>query len=66
MKSILKNAKVKKANLTKEVLNNNKKTYSCLALELLPERLYIEGYRTVLDKFARAVCAIDLIYDSSV
>ena len=58
MKSILKNSKAKIANLMKEVLNNDRKTY--LVLELSPKRLYIEGCRIVLSKFVKAVYTVDL------
>ena len=61
MKSILKNTKVKENDLTKEVSSNNMKIYLHLALELLPERLYIEGYRIVLGKFIKAARTIDSI-----
>jgi len=52
---------IKKVNLTKEVLKNNRKTYLYLVLELLPKRLCIEGYRIVLGKFLKAEYTSDLI-----
>ena len=61
MTSTLKNTKVKKVNLIKEVSNNNRKTNLYLALKLPPERLYIKGYRRVLGKFVKAVCTADPI-----
>ena len=55
----MKNNKVKEANLAKEVSNNNRKTYLYLVLELPPKRLWIEGYRIVLGKFAKAAQSAD-------
>ena len=51
----MKNNKEKEVNFTKVVLNNNRKTYLYLVLELPPKRLHIEGYRMVLGKFEKVV-----------
>ena len=59
-KSVLKNNKAKEVDLAKEVSNNGRKTYLNLVLDLLPKRLHIKGYRTVLEKFTKAVSTIDL------